>query len=444
MKYLLPLNLLAEVIVIYLVFLTLGAPFTRPDILIFSGLVWCVGTFITENYYINRLPGVLINNIRLLKFLSIYYFFIFFYVRVFHKRDSENIELLYFFILLLSFLIAWRTILFSLVSKQRKSHKRKIVIVGISDESIHLKQFIDTKTQYGLTVVGFFSDKPSQKVEVIGNFDEVKNFCVDNHISEIICSMDKLNKDYLLSLIDFVENNLMDIRLIPDSSNPIGRNFVTTFLENIPLLAMREKPFDKVYTSAIKRIFDITFSLSVILLVLSWLFPIIAILILIDSKGPVFFSQERTGLLNKNFKCLKFRTMKVNQNAHTTQATKNDPRITKIGAFLRKTSLDELPQFFNVLIGNMSIVGPRPHMLKHTEHYSHIIDRYMQRHLVKPGITGLSQVMGYRGETEQDVHLMKMRVRMDRFYIANWSFYLDLKIIYATVLAIIKPKNEVY
>jgi lipopolysaccharide/colanic/teichoic acid biosynthesis glycosyltransferase len=136
--------------------------------------------------------------------------------------------------------------------------------------------------------------------------------------------------------------------------------------------------------------------------------------------------------------------MVVNTSAHTAQAQRNDPRVTRIGAFLRRTSLDELPQFFNVLWGTMSVVGPRPHMLKHTEEYSQLVDKYMLRHLVKPGITGLSQVMGYRGETQHDLYLMKMRVRMDRFYIENWSFYLDLKVVYATVFSLFGSNKNVY
>ena len=292
--------------------------------------------------------------------------------------------------------------------------------------------------------MGFFSEKPNEKVKILGNFGDVATFCQQNKVSEIICSMDKVSKEYLSNLIDFAENNLITIRILPDSSGVFGRNFVTTFLEYIPLLALRKNPFEEVSNKFIKRAFDIVFSIFVIVFILSWLFPIIAIFILVDSRGPVLFSQERTGLLNKPFKCLKFRTMVVNKTAHIDQAQKNDPRITKIGAFLRKTSLDELPQFFNVLWGCMSVVGPRPHMIKHTEEYSQLVDKYMVRHLIKPGITGLSQIMGYRGETQHDLYLMKMRVRMDRFYIENWSFYLDLKVVYETMISLFKPNKTIF
>jgi putative colanic acid biosynthesis UDP-glucose lipid carrier transferase len=261
-------------------------------------------------------------------------------------------------------------------------------------------------------------------------------------VSEIICSVEKLEKKLLNSLIDFSENNLISIKLLPETNDVYERNFTTTFLEYIPLLILRKNAFDEISNKLIKRLFDIVFSAFIIVFVLSWLFPIISLIILLDSRGPVFFVQERTGLLKKSFYCLKFRTMKITND--NKQATRNDWRVTRVGKFLRKTSLDELPQFLNVLAGNMSLVGPRPHMVKHTEEYSQLVDKYMLRHLVKPGITGLSQIMGYRGETQHDLHLMKMRVRMDRFYIENWSFYLDIKIVYATVLMLFKNNEQAY
>ncbi len=446
MKYLLSLNLFGELIIITLSLFFIGDLFAQVDIIIFCNLLWFIGTFITENYYINRLPGVLINIINLSKFFAIYYLIIFLFIKLFHEGDFSNYGLIRFSLLLFAFLLLWRTLVFFLIKRAFKTSKNKqqVIIVGVSVNSIHLKEFIDTRPQYGINVLGFFSEKQNDKVNVIGNYSEVTRFCSENKVSEIICSMDKVTKEYLSGLIDFAENNLITIRIIPDSSGVFGRNFVTTFLEYIPLLALRKNPFEEVSNKLIKRTFDIVFSLCVIVLILSWLFPILAILILIDSRGPILFAQERTGLLNKPFKCLKFRTMVVNNHANVAQAQRNDPRITKTGAFLRKTSLDELPQFFNVLAGSMSVVGPRPHMLKHTEEYSQLVDKYMLRHLIKPGITGLSQVMGYRGETQHDLYLMKMRVRMDRFYIENWSFYLDLKVVYATIFSMFRPNKNVY
>jgi len=446
MKYLLSLNLFGELIIITISLFLTGDLFASPDIILFANLLWLIGTFITENYYINRLPGVLINIINLSKFFAVYYLVVFLYIKLIHESDFSNYTLLHFALLVFLSLALWRILVFLITKRVVKTskHKQRVVIVGVSVNSIHLNEFIKRRPQYGIEVLGFFSERTSDKVSVIGKYSDVMTFSLEQNVSEIICSMDKVSKEYLTALIDFAENNLISIRIIPDSSGVFGRNFVTTFLEYIPLLALRKNPFDKVSNKLIKRIFDIVFSLTVIILVLSWLFPLIAILILIDSRGPILFSQERTGLLNRSFKCLKFRTMVVNPNADLEQAQKHDPRITRIGSFLRRTSLDELPQFFNVLIGSMSVVGPRPHMIKHTEEYSQLVDKYMLRHLIKPGITGLSQVMGYRGETQHDLYLMKMRVRMDRFYIENWSFYLDLKVVYATVISVFKSKGNAY
>ena len=185
------------------------------------------------------------------------------------------------------------------------------------------------------------------------------------------------------------------------------------------------------------------FSLFVFFGILIWFAPILALLIRLESKGPIFFIQKRTGFDNKEFQCFKFRSMAVNDDADAKQAGKNDMRVTKIGRFIRRTSIDELPQFYNVLFGNMSVVGPRPHMLKHTDEYANKVDKYMLRHFVKPGITGLAQVRGYRGEIEQDSDIQN-RIKFDIFYVENWSFLLDLKIIIQTILNGIKGEEKAY
>ena len=193
----------------------------------------------------------------------------------------------------------------------------------------------------------------------------------------------------------------------------------------------------------IKRAFDILFSSIVIVFVLSWLTPLIAILIKLESKGPVFFKQSRNGFNYKEFDCYKFRSMMPNEDAHLYQATRGDIRVTKVGKFIRKTSIDELPQFFNVLFGDMSVVGPRPHMVSHTDMYAKKIDKFMVRHFVKPGITGLAQVSGFRGEVESDIDIIG-RVKYDIFYIENWSLLLDLKIIAQTFVNAVKGEDKAY
>jgi len=197
------------------------------------------------------------------------------------------------------------------------------------------------------------------------------------------------------------------------------------------------------HNALIKRSFDILFSLMAVIVLFPLLFPVLSVLIKISSPGPIFFKQKRTGKRGREFYCYKFRTMRCSADADTKQATLGDNRKTKIGNFLRRTSLDELPQFFNVLIGNMSLVGPRPHMLTHTHEYSPKVDKYMVRHFVKPGITGLAQVSGYRGETK-DIEMMEKRILTDIYYLENWTWKLDLKILFKTALLLIKGDEKAY
>jgi exopolysaccharide biosynthesis polyprenyl glycosylphosphotransferase len=212
---------------------------------------------------------------------------------------------------------------------------------------------------------------------------------------------------------------------------------------HIPVISFRQEPLENVLNRFLKRSFDILFSLFVIIFILSWLVPILAIIIKLESKGPLFFVQMRSGKDNAAFKCYKFRSMRVNNDSDKKQASRQDARITKVGAFIRKTNIDELPQFFNVLIGDMSIVGPRPHMLSHTEEYSKLISKFMVRHFLKPGITGWAQVSGYRGET-RTIDAMERRVEADVWYLENWSFLLDLKIIFLTMWNTFKGEENAF
>jgi exopolysaccharide biosynthesis polyprenyl glycosylphosphotransferase len=193
----------------------------------------------------------------------------------------------------------------------------------------------------------------------------------------------------------------------------------------------------------LKRVFDVFFSLLVVVLVLSWLVPVLGLLLKFESRGPVFFKQLRTGKNGKPFYCLKFRSMRLSADAHSRQASRGDSRITRIGAFIRKTSIDELPQFINVLRGDMSVVGPRPHMLQHTEDYARRIANFMDRHAVTPGITGWAQIKGYRGET-RELDAMANRVEADIWYLRNASFLLDLRIVGLTVWQVLRGNENAF
>ena len=223
----------------------------------------------------------------------------------------------------------------------------------------------------------------------------------------------------------------------------IKRKLVLNSLQSIPVIGIRPEPLQLVYNRVLKRIFDIIFSSVVLISVFPVIYIIFGVIIKLTSRGSIVFKQKRTGLQGEEFTCYKFRTMYVNDKSDSLTTQQVDPRITPIGKFMRRTSIDELPQFFNVLIGNMSVVGPRPHMIKQTSLYNGLIDKFMIRHIVKPGITGWAQISGYRGETKT-IKQMEGRFRRDVWYIENWSFMLDIKIIVVTTLQLLRGDKNVY
>ena len=290
--------------------------------------------------------------------------------------------------------------------------------------------FINTKT---------VSFKKREKIDLNILFSYIKAESVD----EIYCSLSEIEAVDVKAITKFADNNLKVVKFVPEQNTVLNQDLKRDFYGMVPVLEFRTIPLDDSFNLALKRLFDIGFSLLVIVLILSWLTPLLALLIKIESRGPVFFSQLRKGYNYKSFTCFKFRSMVINDKANVIQVSKADQRITKLGKIMRQTSMDELPQFFNVLIGDMSVVGPRPHMLSHTEMYANKVDKVMVRHFVKPGITGLAQVSGYRGEVETDKDIIG-RVKYDIFYIENWSIFLDLKIIIQTIIKAIKGDEKAY
>lgn len=321
------------------------------------------------------------------------------------------------------------------------SNFRNAVIIGYTEEAINLKELFEKRNDYGYRFFGFFSDKKSNE-NIKGKVSEIKEFVINNKIDEIYCSLNEITNEQLKDLVEFADENNKTIKFIPDTKQIFSKNLKIDYYEMFPVLSLQRTLLHEPITKTFKRIFDIVFSLCVIVFLLLWLVPLLAILIKLESKGPVFFKQGRPGLDEEEFFCFKFRSMQMN---HTTEkeASKNDPRVTKIGRFLRKTSLDELPQFFNVLLGDMSVVGPRPHLWSQNRVYGNRVKKYMVRHYVKPGITGLAQVKGFRGEIETDEDMIN-RIKLDVFYIENWSFVLDIKIIFQTVINIFRGEEKAY
>jgi putative colanic acid biosynthesis UDP-glucose lipid carrier transferase len=318
-----------------------------------------------------------------------------------------------------------------------KGSLRDVVVVGKNRKTDQLIKMFRDHREYGYNLIKQFNTKKTEFT-----VDECLIFIKQQQIDEIYCSINELTNNEIARFVDYAENNLIKLKFIPDNKEIFTKNLKLDFYEYFPILSLREIPLDDPFNRFYKRTFDILFSLFICVFLLLWLFPIIGLLIKLDSKGPIYFRQYRPGFLEQGFPCYKFRTMRLN-DATEKSASRDDPRVTKLGAFLRRTSLDELPQFLNVLIGDMSVVGPRPHLWRQNEEYGTTVERYMLRHFVNPGITGLAQSKGFRGgiETAEDI---KNRIRYDVFYIENWSFFLDIKIIIQTGLNILKGEEKAY
>jgi len=348
--------------------------------------------------------------------------------------------------LTLSFIIivGFKYFLFFYLKKYRittGSNFRNAVIIGFTPEAINLKEVFENRKDYGYRFFGYFSDK-KQNPEILGKIDDIEKFTLENNIDEIYCSLNEISNEKLKELVEFADDNKKAIKFIPDTKEIYSKNLKIDYYELFPVLSLQKTQLHNPVIKGIKRAFDIIFSLLVVVLLLSWLIPLLSILIKLESKGPVFFKQGRPGLDEEEFFCYKFRSMQINGFTEK-EASKNDPRVTKMGKFMRKTSMDELPQFFNVLLGDMSVVGPRPHLWSQNKAYASKIKKYMVRHYVKPGITGLAQVKGFRGEIETEEDMVN-RIKLDVFYIENWSMIMDLKIILQTVINIFKGEDKAY
>jgi putative colanic acid biosynthesis UDP-glucose lipid carrier transferase len=411
--------------------------------------------------FINILWSILLRSFRLYKrstrgklfitFLQPYAIvalFTFLYIAVFRMSDLF-IMMVYIYILLpvSSFIFYFSTLLIINIVESRSTRVRKYIVIGLNSTSVQFVKNVKEEYPTQMKFMGYFDDIEGIENPILikGDLNQVREFLLSNEVDEVYCSVQKLSSEKIIELINFCDANLIRIHFLPEFFTFLSRKSVRFELEYAmmkhPVLSIRKEPLENVTNQIIKRTFDIFFSLFVIVGFISWMMPIIAIIIKLSSKGPIFFTQRRSGKNNKVFEMLKFRSMYVNKEANTKQATKDDKRITPIGKILRKTSLDELPNFINVLLGNMTVVGPRPHMLKHTEDYSKIIDKFMVRQFGKPGITGYAQVNGFRGQTDDPVKMMK-RVEYDVYYLENWSFGLDIQIILQTLWQVLTRPAE--
>lgn len=352
-----------------------------------------------------------------------------------HIPDMANRALGTFYGLLMVGIFFFRVIgNYVLKRYRRKGYNYiRVVIVGTGPTAMRLASGLERDAGFGYRIMGFFDQEPDDMFTGYDyhHIDELPEFVKAHHIDQIFFTLSGESR-YLPTVIRTADNNMAEFYYVPQVPRTLRRRFELHTIGSIPVMSIRRNPLKSRANKAMKRAFDLVAS-SVFLVFYPLIYIPIAIAIKISSPGPVYFKQTRTGYRGKDFTCLKFRTMRLNSQSDSCQATLHDPRKTRLGNFLRKTSLDELPQFINVWRGDMSIVGPRPHMLKHTEEYTRLIDRYMVRHAVKPGITGWAQVNGYRGLTDE-LWKMERRVECDVWYIENWTFLLDIKIIVRTVL----------
>jgi len=414
---------------------------------LYSIELWILSTSLLSFYKVYRYTSTLNILSLLIKQLFVYSIIFLAFVGAFRSINIQAFEMLNY--LLFSFAIISLVKLLSYYGlKTYRSYLsgnvRRVVIIGKSEGANELKSLFTKKKELGYNLLATFSD--SKTGEYTGTVTESFNYLNENTgIDEIYCAIDELTEKQVNDFVKYANINHCNIKFIPNTKKLLTKRLKTDFYNYLPVQSIQEVALNNDFNKIIKRTFDIIFSIFIIVFVLSWVSVILFILIKLESRGPLFYKHTRNGINYKEFNCYKFRSLRTLGEVKGTYVKQNDNRVTKIGRFLRKTSIDELPQFVNVLKGDMSVVGPRPHMLSYTEDYSKKIDKYnfIFRHNVKPGITGLAQIKGYRGEVKSDEDIIN-RIKYDIFYIENWSLLIDIKIILQTVVHIFVVQDEAY
>ncbi len=378
--------------------------------------------------------------------ITVFFFFLFLlYFQVtplsYYPRDTIKYLFPVFFI----FILTWKFLLYYAFYFYRKIgfSLRNVIILGYTPLTIDLQIFFQNNKWAGYSFLGFFSGKNEDNPNILGRWPDLKAFLDSNQVDEIYVALNEIPRDILPEINEIIDGHPVKVRIVPDLG---AFSFKSAELVNygaLPVLKIHRGPLSYWSNRLIKRVFDVLLSIFMILFVVSWISLLLYLLSRCGICDGVFFRQTRTGIDGHQYTCIKFRTMKRSFDADLKQATRDDHRVSKTGKILRKYSLDELPQFFNVFLGEMSVVGPRPHMLAHTGQYRKMIRQFMLRHTVKPGITGLAQVEGYRGEI-RDVNDIRRRVDCDVQYIVNWSIILDIKIMLKTIWVIINGQEEAY
>lgn len=334
-----------------------------------------------------------------------------------------------FYFVYLTFIVAKRFVLRKALSKIRKKglNLKSVIIIGSGEIASDYLNVIKKKREYGYQYSGFVANENSLDGMHLGNYDSLYDILQNQKPDEVVCAIDMKDANQLENIVACCEQTGTKISIIPFCYKFMPSQPYIDQIDSIPLINIRRIPLDNIANAFLKRALDIVGSLC--LIILSSPFMIFAAIgVKLTSKGPIIFKQQRVGLNKKNFMMYKFRSMKINTQQDTAWSTNADPRKTKFGSFIRKFSIDELPQFFNVLLGDMSLVGPRPELPHFVENFQKEIPLYMVKHQVKPGITGWAQINGYRGDTS-----IKKRIEHDIYYIENWNFFFDISILFSTV-----------
>lgn len=321
-----------------------------------------------------------------------------------------------------------------------------VIILGYNELAKKMALYLEAEG-INTRVVGFSENYNNVKelsfFPIVSQIRETIRVSKELNVTEVYSTISPEQNKEVYALMEEADKECVHFRFIPDFSYFIKKPVFVEYFKDMPVLSLRQEPLEDVGNRFIKRVFDFAVSSFVIVFILSWMIPLIGILIYLESPGPIFFAQQRSGKNNRLFSCLKFRSMHINKDSDSKMATRGDARITRIGRFLRKSNLDEFPQFINVWKGEMSLVGPRPHMIKHTQDFSNIVHAYMVRQFLKPGITGWAQTHGYRGEIRKDEDIL-MRVAYDIWYLENWTLWLDIRIVFLTVYNMFKGEKNAY
>ncbi|WP_245574785.1 exopolysaccharide biosynthesis polyprenyl glycosylphosphotransferase [Gaetbulibacter saemankumensis] len=413
---------------------------------LYSTLFWVLISFILKFYRIYRHTSLTKILLVLVKQFFVYSIVVYAFLGIFRSISTQAFLVLKYLLCVFLLIGLIKLLSYYLLKYFRLylgGNIRNVLIIGSGNNVEELKNILGNKT-LGYHLVGHYSDLYSENLSgtLSDSFQYLKH---KNSIDEIYCAIDELSENQINDYVKFASINKCNLKFVPKSGSLLSSRLKADYYFYLPVLSIREGALSDDFNIALKRGFDILFSLFVLCFIFSWISIILFVLIKLESKGPLFYKHKRTGINYKEFYCYKFRSLTMTKEIEGNYVKRDDNRVTKIGKFLRKTSLDELPQFFNVLLGEMSVVGPRPHMLSYTDEYSKKIDKYnfIHRHLVKPGITGLAQVKGFRGEIKNDFDI-KNRVKYDNFYIENWSILLDIQIIIQTIINIIKGDEKAY